>query len=890
MLKNKRIFLKRRNKKMKIKFLQFSLVLILALTVSTNLFAQLSTPEVESIYGGRINCISVISKTSDTSRIFISTESANSIFYADVYNGTGPATFGAFTVMPGLNAAANYGSAIQRIAADSASGYLFFIHQTGLLSSHPSSAAVNTVSSGNINALLVYRSYMFFIKNSTELHYGTINGTGAYTESGISMIASVSNPTIEINKSNNRIYVFGEGTAPTLYKSSTDYDAFSGVTSFSGISLATLSPSLFWKAFGIGPDGKLFIGGAASGKSVANSTDDGASWTTVSTGINGTHGPNISCGGTPSSYYVYFASCYSPDMGATWVNFGNAGLETHSNDGTNIPDPNKPSIVYLTSDQGIAASTNSGASIFEIDNGVEAVQVNDCDMNVSKSNAWIASKSGIRKVYDYRTSPVWSNAMFPDGDGSPYYSADMNINDTSTAYVGNVRVYKTTNDGTSWNRVFTAEDAPYNFLSSSEVQAIEVCPYNTNVIMAGYSQQGTNKGGLFYTTNAGTNWSQILIAAGATGQDVDVNDIVFSIEGIDTVAYIGVTYDLSSPQGVALYRLTKSGNTWTPAQNMDAANTTVGYQIVATIIDLAVSVTGDTVYACGTDAGANHPIAYYKIVSGTNKWSAFSVTGFPITPGMTGKALTIGPDSVFVAADNVVYYLAGDYAAGTWRTGYTYPNGTQINMLYYDELLVGTGTGLYGQKGTGPLPVELASFSSSISGSNVTLNWKTQSELNNAGYDIERKSYNSDWNKIAYVNGSGTTNHEINYSYSDNNLPTGRYSYRLKQMDYNGTSKHYYLTNEVIIGVPGKFSLNQNYPNPFNPVTKINFELPVNTNVKLTVFDVTGRLISEIISGKLYTAGYHTIEFNASLLSSGIYFYKLTTNENNSIRKMVLIK
>lgn len=323
---------------------------------------------------------------------------------------------------------------------------------------------------------------------------------------------------------------------------------------------------------------------------------------------------------------------------------------------------------------------------------------------------------------------------------------------------------------------------------------------------------------------------------------------------------------------------------------MNAANTTVGYQIVATIIDLAVSVTGDTVYACGTDAGVNHPIAYYKIVSGTNKWSAFSVTGFPITPGMTGKALTIGPDSVFVAADNVVYYLSGDYASGTWNTGYTYPAGTQINMLYYDELLVGSGTGLYSQKGAGLLPVELSSFSSSVIGSNVTLNWKTQSELNNAGYDIERKTSGSEWNRIGFVNGSGTTNHELNYSYTDNNLITGTYAYRLKQTDYNGTHKYYYLSNEVIIGIPGKFSLSQNYPNPFNPVTKINFELPVNTLVMLAVYDVTGRLISEIISERYYTAGYHTIEFNASMLSSGVYFYKLTTNDNNSIKKMVLIK
>ena len=858
-------------------------------------FGQLSIPEVQGIFGGRINCISAIYKTADTSRVFVSTESANSIFYTDVYTGTGTPRFTEFTVMPGLDVTANYGSAIQTICADSASGYLFFIHTTGLLSAHPSSSTITTVASGTINGLLVYKSYLYYIKG-TQFHYGTVSSSGVYTESGFVSIASLTNPVICVNESNNRVYCFGEGTAPKLYKSSANYNSITGATTFSSISLSSLSASLTWKAFGIGPDGRLFVGGASSGKRVANSTNDGTSWTTVNTGITGTYGPNIDFSGTASSYYVYFATCYSTDMGTSWAQFGNSGLQTHPNDGAVFVDPIKPSMVYLTSDQGIAASTNSGPNIFEINEGLEAVQVNDFDMNASKSNGWVASKSGVRKVYDYTTSPVWSNAMFPNGDGSPYYSIDMKGNDTSTAYAGNVRVYKTTNNGTSWNQMFTAEDSPYNFLSSSSVEAIEVCPYNTSIIFAGYTQTGTNKGGLFYTTNSGTNWSQILIEAASTGQDVDVNDIVFSIEGTDTVAYVGVSYDLAAPQGVALYRLIKSGSTWTPSQNMNAANTTVGYQIVATIIDLAVSVTGDTLYACGTDAGENHPIAYYKIRSGTNKWTAFSVSGFPITPGKIGKAITIAPDTVFVAADNEVFYLTGSYSSATWVTGYTYPVGTQINVLYYDELLVGTGTGLYSQKGQGALPVELTSFTSSVTGSSVMLNWRTLNEQNNSGFDIERKMQHGAWNRIAFVRGNGTTNSESDYSYTDNALNSGVYLYRLKQMDYNGISKYYYLSSEITIGVPSKFTLYQNYPNPFNPVTKINFELPTEGNINLVVYDVAGRIVSELISNQYYNAGYHSVEFNASALSSGAYFYKLVTSGSNSkssissVKKMVLIK
>ena len=190
----------------------------------------------------------------------------------------------------------------------------------------------------------------------------------------------------------------------------------------------------------------------------------------------------------------------------------------------------------------------------------------------------------------------------------------------------------------------------------------------------------------------------------------------------------------------------------------------------------------------------------------------------------------------------------------------------------------------------GPLPVELASFNSQIAGRDVKLNWTTNSEINNSGFEIERKAdQETVWNKINFVNGEGASNVSHNYSFTDKNLPTGKYNYRLKQIDFNGLFKYYDLSNEVIIGVPQQFNLLQNFPNPFNPTTKINFDLPVASKISLEVFDISGKLVSILADG-FTNAGYHSIELNASGLSSGIYFYRLTAGEFISTKRMMLIK
>jgi flagellar hook assembly protein FlgD len=130
------------------------------------------------------------------------------------------------------------------------------------------------------------------------------------------------------------------------------------------------------------------------------------------------------------------------------------------------------------------------------------------------------------------------------------------------------------------------------------------------------------------------------------------------------------------------------------------------------------------------------------------------------------------------------------------------------------------------------------------------------------------------------MQGKGTTNGNTEYNFSDKNLTTGKYYYRIKQIDYNGNYEYYDLNGVANIGAPSKISLGQNYPNPFNPVTNIGYEIPQDARVTMKVYDIAGREILTLVN-ETQTAGYHTVRFDASKYSSGMYFYKIKVSSAN---------
>lgn len=222
-------------------------------------------------------------------------------------------------------------------------------------------------------------------------------------------------------------------------------------------------------------------------------------------------------------------------------------------------------------------------------------------------------------------------------------------------------------------------------------------------------------------------------------------------------------------------------------------------------------------------------------------------------------------------------------AAGDMGIQYRRGNPVTGGPLFGSDMALAFGTN------DAVLPVELASFTSSVNGSDVTLNWSTTLELNNSGYDIERSTSNTGWTKVGNVTGNGTSATLCNYSFTDKNLVSGSYNYRLKQIDFNGNFEYFNLSNNVSIGIPARYDLSQNYPNPFNPTTNINFELPLDGKVSLKIFDMTGREVASLVN-EVKTAGYYSINFNASSLSSGVYFYNLKSDNFTMTKKMMLIK
>jgi hypothetical protein len=175
-----------------------------------------------------------------------------------------------------------------------------------------------------------------------------------------------------------------------------------------------------------------------------------------------------------------------------------------------------------------------------------------------------------------------------------------------------------------------------------------------------------------------------------------------------------------------------------------------------------------------------------------------------------------------------------------------------------------------------------------INRNSVELKWSTVSELNNSGFDVERKSA-SDWQKIAFVAGSGTSNIVNTYTFSDKFLPSGKYHYRLKQIDYNGNYEYFELSSEVNVGSPDKFALEQNYPNPFNPTTKIKYSIPGAAYVTLKVYDILGNEVETIVSG-MQTRGVYDVQWDAAKFASGVYIYKINAGSYNESKMMLLVK
>ncbi len=231
----------------------------------------------------------------------------------------------------------------------------------------------------------------------------------------------------------------------------------------------------------------------------------------------------------------------------------------------------------------------------------------------------------------------------------------------------------------------------------------------------------------------------------------------------------------------------------------------------------------------------------------------------------------------------------------------TFPGGIPLSIQTSGNVTLGSYT--ITVQGTGPagappvhrrtisldviVPVELTSFSAVSEKNDVLLTWNTATEVNNQGFEIQRKTA-GEFERVGFVQGKGTTTEVQNYLFRDKDLLSGNYTYRLKQMDFDG-SFAYSDEVEIEIDQPSVFYLGQNYPNPFNPSTNIKYSIPADGNVTLKVYDILGKEVSTLVN-EFQQAGTFDVVFEGSSLASGVYYYQLTSGELTSTKKLMLTK
>ena len=463
------------------------------------------------------------------------------------------------------------------------------------------------------------------------------------------------------------------------------------------------------------------------------------------------------------------------------------------------------------------------------------------------------------------------------------------MHDTQSGWIcGNAGILlKTTNGGQNWTQVA---------VTANDINSITFKNINTGIAVG-------DNGIIIRTTNGGANWNSV--TSGTTDQFRKVSSgagSIFFASGDNGLAAVstdngatwalknsGTTLRLSGAFAYDANKLWAAGENGLIRYSSDGGN------------NWATQVSGITTAELHDIQFVNESVGF---AGGSNSNFIFTNDG----------GLTWAPRNSGLFSDvNGIYFQDANIGWGVSIVGTIYfttdggsswtsqPCGSAFTLREAYFLHQGKGWTV-GDNGTiamytnAALPVELNSFTSSVTGNNVGLVWSTATETNNSGFEIERKVLsgqssisNSEFQFIGFLEGKGTTTNATNYSFADRGLDPGVYNYRIKQIDFDGSFKYYELNSEVTIESPMDFSLNQNYPNPFNPTTVIKFSIPDKGNVTMKVYDIIGNEVAALVNENK-DAGVFEVSFNGEGLSSGIYLYQLRAANFVETRKMTLIK
>ncbi len=502
---------------------------------------------------------------------------------------------------------------------------------------------------------------------------------------------------------------------------------------------------------------------------------------------------------------------------------------------------------------------------------------------------WVAQTSGttatLRGVKAVSDQVVWacgaSGVVLKTTDGGTTWAAMTPTLATATNYVvealdattawvtgtvggsADVSIWKTTNGGTSWLQQYNNPagfgDGLRFFNANEGFYCGDPDPFpSTNWEIA-------------VTSNGGTNWTRLPKTAFPPADSVAEefgSATGCAIHKASGTAWFVSYYNQTTTNAPKIYKSTNKGNTWVSYNLTLPSGVAQSFPTFASQTHgVAVATNGDVV----------------RTTDGGSIWTGITLAGKALrgvcyVPGHNAY-VTVGSSGYSAySKDNGATWTELTGGSGTIRTV-----DASTNYAWY----VGN-SGAIARLANSALPVELTSFTAVSAKGKVVLNWATATEMNNRGFEVQRKTDGAgEWAVVGFVNGRGTATTSNSYSYTDEFSGSGVVYYRLRQVDFDGQSA--YSEAIEVSATPATFTLEQNFPNPFNPTTTISFEMPEAGFVTLKVMNLLGEEVATLIS-ETRAAGRHTIDFNASNLSSGVYLYTVSSGIYTATKKLTLMK
>ncbi|HZW40471.1 MAG TPA: YCF48-related protein [Ignavibacteriaceae bacterium] len=671
--------------------------------------------------------------------------------------------------------------------------------------------------------------------------------------------------------------------------------------------------------------------GYLAGESIYKTTDGGENWTQILSNSNGLF------------YKIHFYGNYGMVI---WENIDSPGTtlfrttdagnswstsEYYENDLTDVFLINENNAISISKFGKIYRTTNNGISWTKVyDNGTKrlsSITFFDQDNGFISSNSdgsilrtsngginWVSGNSNFAGLNDISyfnkniaTAVGNFGALFRTSDAGLNWTSQYNIvtqknlntltfTDENNGFIigdDNI-ILRTTNAGTNW--------LSNNISGTHKFEDVSFANNNYGIIL-------DNSGNSIKTTNGGITWfafdmpsnlkaieyinSNTAIAVGSQGTIVKTMDggLTWSPQNIGSnynlvaISFSNSNYGIvignqEYNQNSKILRTSDGGTTWISSVYEGQS---AGYLKAISFADQKnAMIVAPNIILKSSNSGINW-IEVNPSIGSNWQWQDVSLVddNYAFIAGALGK--------IIATTNGGIDWIVQRTAGLEWNLS----AATVLNGIYATKqnnvTVVGNKGTILKFKDMLNLPVELSSFTASQSKNSVILNWQTATETNNKGFEVQRKSSSNEFISLAFVKGNGTITSPQSYSYSDNNISPVEYTYRLKQIDFDGTFEYSKEIEVKVNEIPKKFSLEQNYPNPFNPSTTIKFSVPEEQLVEVKIFDVLGNEVAKVVKEN-FSPGSYEREWDASKLSSGVYYLRMKAGDFSETKKMVLMK